>query len=563
MDQQQPNTDPAQHAAAEIMRRLRAKERELRETQATLERERAAHGRSASAVAHHREASVVKLSIGGTHFTTSRSTLVPASGFFSAYLSGRIPPTLDDVGATFVDRDAQHFPKILAFLRDGAIPQWSDEGEREALEREADFYQIEALMRVVGPAANMVAAAGPTNERMRDEENELRALFVSARDDPRISHPHTHLIDVFSSLTTFVGGGVELDELRDVPTLARFHTHRPPATGASSVVPSVDVFRRQFCSFAGGLLEGFDWTNLVAAGSSALIPALPLPRRPETWRTAALTDADYERLCYLHLAPFGLDDRADLDFVTDDPRFFEALQTQWDNDETVPEDEQGGDAPHKDVVEVVRDMPVSTSDVDLFIHGVEDESQALAIIRRVHEHLVRKCPDDGYVTAWRGRHAVTFHVGSMKVSRTAARPWEVLKAISNKSFWHPGIDNHPFDATRCRRAPIVVASTRGNAAPARVTSDFDLLVDTPPNPLIVDLPGLGYQGYGPNRTASYTYVSSLDRRVEWITIDPGRQYIGSFRPLDNDWFKDAYLSNGAAKFSDDLLASFSTPRPEL
>ena len=34
-------------------------------------------------------------------------------------------------------------------------------------------------------------------------------------------------------------------------------------------------------------------------------------------------------------------------------------------------------------------------------------------------------------------------------------------------------------------------------------------------------------------------------------------------PLDNDWFKDAYLSNGAAKFSDDLLASFSTPRPEL
>ena len=77
MDQQQPNTDPAQHAAAEIMRRLRAKERELRETQATLERERAAHGRSASAVAHHREASVMKLSIGGTHFTTSRSTLVP------------------------------------------------------------------------------------------------------------------------------------------------------------------------------------------------------------------------------------------------------------------------------------------------------------------------------------------------------------------------------------------------------------------------------------------------------------------------------------------------------
>ena len=615
---------------------------------------------------------------------------------------------------------------------------------------------------------------------------------------------------MFSSLTTFVGGGAELDELRDVPTLARFHTHRPPAAGAPSVVPSVDVFRRQFSSFAGGLLDGFDWENLVAAGSSALIPALPLPRRPETFRTAAppLTDADYERLCYLHLAPFGLDDRADHDFVTDDLRFFEALQRQWDTDPNLPEDEQGGNAPHKDVVDVVRDMPVSTSDVDLFIHGVEDESQALAIIRRVHAHLVSKCPDDGYVTAWRGRHAVTFHVGSMKVSRTAPRPWrshdrprnceshwcprriqvvfrlyksiaevlmgfdldascfgydgsrlwclprarravngrlnvvdpsrqsvtyetrllkyaergfaiavpglepqrldasatlrpwhevnglarllcvikrrqervnqikagreinggweephqgqalcehkggiagmservmnwfgaaaargmdpdkpdgnaivcvssdsqsrrmngwrgpsslfrllqalnlvdklrpgpdvpapfeasdyedivvdgrttrEVLKAISNKAFWHPGTENHPFDATRCRRAPIVVASTRGNAAPARVTSDFDLLVDTPPNPLIVDLPGLAYRNE-PDLMARCTYVTSLDRRVEWIKVDPGRQYIGSFRPLDNDWFKDAYLSNGAAKFSDDLLASFSTPTPEL
>ena len=79
----------------------------------------------------------------------------------------------------------------------------------------------------------------------------------------------------------------------------------------------------------------------------------------------------------MHLAPFGLDDRADLDFVTDDPRFFEALQTQWDNT-SVPEDEQGG-SPHKDVARRRLDMPVSTSDVDLFIHGVEDESQALAI----------------------------------------------------------------------------------------------------------------------------------------------------------------------------------------
>ena len=141
---------------------------------------------------------------------------------------------------------------------------------------------------------------------------------------------------------------------------------------------------------------------------------------------------------------------------------------------------------------------------------------------------------------------------------------EVLRAISRNSFWRNDAYTPPFDATRCRRAPIVVASTRGDAAPHRIALDFDLLVDTPPNPLIIGLPGLGRRTSDePDLTASYTYVTSLDRRVEWITVDPGRQYIGSFRPLDNDWFKDAYLSNGAAKFSEDLLASFSTPRPEL
>ena len=280
---------------------------------------------------------------------------------------------------------------------------------------------------------------------MRDEENELRALFVSARDDSRISHPHTHLIDVFSSLTTFVGGGAELDELRDVPTLARFHTHRPPAAGAPSVVPSVDVFRRQFSSFAGGLLEGFDWTNLVAAGSSALIPALPLPRRPETWRTAALTDADYERLWYLHLAPCGLDDRADLDFVTDDPRFFEALQTQWDSDETVPEDEQAAARPPRTssmssgiclcrlLTLVCSSTAWKTSRRRSRSSAASTSTWCVSVGRRLR-HVAR--PPRRYI-----------HVGSMKVSRTARPSVEVRRE------------------TEGLREPLVPAADTGGVSP--------------------------------------------------------------------------------------------------
>ena len=198
----------------------------------------------------------MKLSIGGTHFHDVKVDAGPRLRLLLCLSQRPPPPTLDDVGATFVDpRRAQHFPKILAFLRDGAIPQWSDEGERDALEREADFYQIEALMRVVGAAANMVFAPVPRTSACATRRTAPGALRERARRPSDLAPAHAPHRRLFVA-TTFVGGGVELDELRDVPTLARFHTHRPPATGASSVVPSVDVFRRQFCSFAGGCSRG-------------------------------------------------------------------------------------------------------------------------------------------------------------------------------------------------------------------------------------------------------------------------------------------------------------------
>ena len=138
----------------------------------------------------------MKLSIGGTHFTTSRSTLVPASGFFSAYLSGRIPPTLDDAAPpSWTARDAQHFPKILAFLRDGAIPQWSDEGERGGARARGGFLPDRGgYMRVVGPAQNMVSPPVPRTSACATRRTSSGALRERARRRSDLD-PHTHLID--------------------------------------------------------------------------------------------------------------------------------------------------------------------------------------------------------------------------------------------------------------------------------------------------------------------------------------------------------------------------------
>lgn len=44
-----------------------------------------------------------------------------------------------------------------------------------------------------------------------------------------------------------------------------------------------------------------------------------------------------------------------------------------------------------------------------------------------------------------------------------------------------------------------------------------------------------------NQTSSKIDPNHLPPTLQWLTVDPGRQYIGSFHPQDpNTWFDDAY-----------------------
>ena len=40
--------------------------------------------------------------------------------------------------------------------------------------------------------------------------------------------------------------------------------------------------------------------------------------------------------------------------------------------------------------------------------------------------------------------------------------------------------------------------------------------------------------------AEVTFTPSVTRRIEYVEHDAGRQMIGSFHPVDGDWFADAY-----------------------
>lgn len=90
----------------------------------------------------------IKLDVGGTHFTTSQTTLrrFPDS-MIGAMFSGRHALTLNKNDEFFVDRDGTHFRFILNFLRDPEhfsvdLPA----SHKEELKRETDYYGLTDLM---------------------------------------------------------------------------------------------------------------------------------------------------------------------------------------------------------------------------------------------------------------------------------------------------------------------------------------------------------------------------------------------------------------------------------
>lgn len=105
-------------------------------------------------------AEIIRLNVGGRRFHTTRQTLLasPAShspNFFHGLLSGRVGTALDDTGAYFIDRDPEHFPHVLNYLRTGS---WRG-GTRDALD-EAAFYGVEVKTTgAIVTDANLLSAA--------------------------------------------------------------------------------------------------------------------------------------------------------------------------------------------------------------------------------------------------------------------------------------------------------------------------------------------------------------------------------------------------------------------
>ena len=104
-----------------------------------------AHKRQRTDKAH--DSSVV-VNVGGTLFSTFRSTLTMKSTYFEKRLSGRFS---DDAGDSeiIVDRDHEPFSIILSYLRSGKLSVPSDQLTLRLVLIEVDFYGIDELVDMV------------------------------------------------------------------------------------------------------------------------------------------------------------------------------------------------------------------------------------------------------------------------------------------------------------------------------------------------------------------------------------------------------------------------------
>jgi len=87
-------------------------------------------------------ANFIRINVGGTVFTTRKSTLARFSGTYLAVIaSGNFKEEFDEDGNVFIDRDPKHFQSILNFLRDPTQRQvWAIDDA--TLLSDLDFYGL-------------------------------------------------------------------------------------------------------------------------------------------------------------------------------------------------------------------------------------------------------------------------------------------------------------------------------------------------------------------------------------------------------------------------------------
>lgn len=130
---------------------------------------------------------IVKLNVGGHHFTTSLQTLTkdPNSKLAAMFAGEHI-----NNGTFIIDRDGTHFRYILNYLRDGDASLPEEASAQKQLEAEAEFYEVNGLLMKLSIMSEIITNQEHTAKLLSflpllnsaGKRHHLRLLFRASRD---------------------------------------------------------------------------------------------------------------------------------------------------------------------------------------------------------------------------------------------------------------------------------------------------------------------------------------------------------------------------------------------
>lgn len=119
-------------------------------------------------------------------------------------------------------------------------------------------------------------------------EAKLREGFAQHRDHESLQDPKVNVVPIFNGnneelrVRARATEDQSLNEKYIMPLNAR---DRKPE-GSNAVVASIQDFKKNFNLFSESSLIDFDWSNVVAAGSSVVTALLPVPNKYNTSKKA-------------------------------------------------------------------------------------------------------------------------------------------------------------------------------------------------------------------------------------------------------------------------------------
>lgn len=150
---------------------------------------------------------VVELNVGGVFYSTALSTLTKdpdsllGQVFSSGKAGGKGQVIKDTKGKYFLDRDGVLFRYVLDYLRNGKLVLPENFHEKERLKREADFYQLDNMVKCIDkaviihtprpshlpPLVNSVSAADSSSDQNAEKDTGFivvgyRGTFAFGRD---------------------------------------------------------------------------------------------------------------------------------------------------------------------------------------------------------------------------------------------------------------------------------------------------------------------------------------------------------------------------------------------